>query len=246
MNPLSAAILVAATGFAFSFGRMRRTGQAIIASALLALWVAGTPICADWLTWRLEAQFAPVSIGSLPYSDAVIVLGGIIGQPIRPRASPDLGDTVDRIIEALRIYRAGKVPRIVISAGNQPEQAKLVPEAELIADFLVELGVPRSALILETRSRNTHENAVYTAAIFREHGWRSALLVTSGIHMPRAMASFGRQAINVYPASTDIHGAPIGKISIMDLFPEPGSLARTTSALREMIGLQIYRFRGWA
>ena len=224
----------------------RRSAKIIVGAALLALWIAGTPICADWLTWRLESRFPPESIDSLPHSDAVIVLGGIIGQPFTPRVSPDLGDTVDRIIEALRIYRAGKVPRIVISAGNQPQQAKLVPEAELIADFLVELGVPRSALILETRSRNTHENAVYTAAIFREHGWRSGLLVTSGIHMPRAIAAFRKEAMNVYPASTDIHGAPIGKISLMDLLPDPGSLARTTSALREMIGLQVYRLRGWA
>ena len=174
------------------------------------------------------------------------MLGGIIGQPFTPRVSPDLGDPVDRIIEALRIYRAGKVPRIVISAGNQPEQAKLVPEAELIADFLVELGVPRSALILETRSRNTHENAVYTAGIFREHGWHDGLLATSGIHMPRAIAAFRKAGLQVTPASTDIHGMPVRHISVIDLLPDPGSLARTTSALREILGLQVYRFRGWA
>src|SRR3954471_7801253 len=74
------------------FTRWRRVGYAILASTLLALWVAGTPLFANWLTRKLESQFPPISIDSLPQSDAVIVLGGIIGQPFTPSVSPDLGD----------------------------------------------------------------------------------------------------------------------------------------------------------
>jgi uncharacterized SAM-binding protein YcdF (DUF218 family) len=53
-----------------------------------------------------------------------------------------------------------------------------------VADFLVELGAPRSALVLETSSRTTRENAVNTASAFKEHGWRDGILVTSSAHMP--------------------------------------------------------------
>ena len=101
----------------------------------------------------------------MPQSDVLILLGG---------------EPTSRILRARRVYRAGKAPLIVISAGP-------VPEAQLIADLLIELGAPRSALILETESRNTRENAVNTAAIFKEHVWRTGLLVTSGAHMPRAL-----------------------------------------------------------
>ena len=96
MNPLSASIFVAAVGLIGCLANLRRIGQLIIAGSLLALWIAGTPICASWLTWQLEGMFPPASIDSLPQSDAVIVLGGIIGQPLPPRVSTDLGDPVER------------------------------------------------------------------------------------------------------------------------------------------------------
>ena len=64
--------------------------------------------------------------------------------------------------------------------------------------------------------------------------------------MPRALAAFRQVGINVTPASTDIHGAPVTSIGILDVVPDAGSLARTTSAIKEIIGLWIYRYRGWA
>ena len=162
----------------------------LLASALVALWIAATPIFANWLTFRLESQFPSISVEMLPESDVVIVLGGVLGQPFPPRIAADFGDPADRIMHALRIYRAGKSRLILIAAGNLPWQSALVPEARLIADLLIELGVPRSALILEPESGTTRENAVNSAAIFRKNGWRNGLLVTSGTHMPRALAAF--------------------------------------------------------
>lgn len=149
-------------------------------------------------------------------------------------------------MEGLRIYRAGKASQIIIAAGNRTEQSSFRPEAELIADLLVEFGAPRSSLVLETKSRNTHENAINTAAIFRDHGWRHGVLVTSGIHMPRAMAAFRKQGMHLSAASRDIHGMSINQFRPTDFLPDPGSLAKSSSAIREMIGLWIYRFRGWA
>jgi uncharacterized SAM-binding protein YcdF (DUF218 family) len=244
--PLGAALLVGAFALALTFTNWQRLGQILFCLALVVLWLASTPVCASWLTWRLESQFPPVSVAMLPQADAVIVLGGVIGQPLPPRVDADLGDPTDRVIEALRLYRASKAPLIVISAGNQPWQATLAPEAKLIADFLIELGTPRSALIVEDESQNTHENAVNTAALFKEQSLQNGLLVTSGAHMPRALSAFRKAGINVTPVSTDIHGGPINAISIFDVLPDAGSLARTTSAIKEMIGLWIYRCRGWA
>ena len=120
------------------------------------------------------------------------------------------------------------------------------PESQLIADLLVELGVPRSALILETGSRTTRENAVNTAAIFKEHGWRNGLLVTSGVHMPRALATFQKVGLSLVPAATDIYAGPPRLDTLLDVVPDAGALARTASAVKEIIGLCVYRFRGWA
>ena len=111
---------------------------------------------------------------------------------------------------------------------------------------MVEIGTPRSALILETRSRNTRENAVNTAAIFKENGWRHALLVTEGVHMPRALATFQKVGIDVMPAATDIPSWSLNVDSNLDFLPDVAALAWTTSAIKEMIGLCVYRHRGWA
>ena len=111
---------------------------------------------------------------------------------------------------------------------------------------MVELGVPRSALIFDTESRNTRENAVNTAAIFKAHGWRSGILVTSAAHMPRALAAFQRVGLSVVPATTGIQARPPQFDSLLDLQMDNEALLRTTAAIKEMVGLLVYRFLGWA
>jgi uncharacterized SAM-binding protein YcdF (DUF218 family) len=243
--PLGAAILLFAAALALSFTKWRRVGQILFGVGLIILWIAAAPFFSNWLNWQLESQFPPVRIEALPQSDAVIVLGGIIAQPYFPRVTADLSDSADRITHALRIYRAGKAPTIIISAGNQSRLPTLLSEAQLIADFFVELGVPRSVLVLETESRNTRENATNTAEIFAERHWRSGLLVTSGAHMPRALAAFRRAGVNVIPAATDIHAWSPNSFKVFELLPDARALARTTIAIKEWIGLLYYWSRGW-
>ena len=114
-------------------------------------------------------------------------------------------------------------------------------ESVLIKRFLLELGVPDDAVWVETRSRNTRENAVNTVPILAEHNWDSVLLVTSGAHMPRAVATFARAGIAVIPVSTDLHAHyPIIE-SLLDLLPDAAALAETTSVLREYLGFVYYR-----
>ena len=173
--PLGGALLVGAAAVALSFTRWRPFGQVLLGCTLIGLWVAATPVFANWLNWQVESRLPPLSMEALPQSDVVIVLGGA---------------SATRILGAWRIYRAGKTPRVVISGGNLPWQAQAVPESQLTADLLIELGVPHPVLILEQQSRTNRENALNTAAIFNEHNWRNGLLVTSGLHMPRALAAF--------------------------------------------------------
>jgi uncharacterized SAM-binding protein YcdF (DUF218 family) len=216
--------------------RLQRIGQIIFCFAVVAFWIAATPVFANWLNWRLESTFPPVSVEMLAKCDVVIVLGGVGGEPIRGAPLPP------RLMHALRIYNAGKAPLIVISATD-------VPEAHLNADRLVEFGAPRSALILETESRNTRENAVHVATSFKQHGWRTGLLVTSAAHMPRALSAFRKVGLSVMPAATDAHAIPLRSlrfVSPRDLVPDAGAFNSTKSAIREMIGLCVYRFRGWA
>jgi uncharacterized SAM-binding protein YcdF (DUF218 family) len=226
--PLGAAILVGVLALGLSFTKCRRGARIVLAVALVALWGSSTPVLANWLNARLQSGVPQVDLGLLPKSDVVIVLGGSQG----------------RVLHALRLYRAGKAPLIAISGGNPLGEG--VSEAQQNAELLVELGAPHYHLILETASRTTRENAVNIAAIFKEHGWRSGLLVTSGAHMPRALAAFQKVGLNVTPAATELRSWTPITISPSNLIPSVEALAWTTSAIKEMLGLCFYRVRGWA
>lgn len=107
------------------------------------------------------------------------------------------------------------------------------------------MGVPPDAIVVETQSRNTYENAVNSAEIIRDRGWRSAILVTSGAHMPRALAAFSKAGIDAIPASTDIRVRFPLYDSALDFLPDAEALKRTSDAIREWIGIAVYRLRGW-
>jgi uncharacterized SAM-binding protein YcdF (DUF218 family) len=239
--PLGVALLLAL----ISLLMRRSVARLLVGLAIVILWVASMPVSANWLMAQLERAYPPIPIDQLPVADVAIILGGILGQPLPPRTEPDLGDPVDRIIKGWRLYRAGKVKTIIVSGGNLPWGSAVTAEAELIRDFLVELGVPAGAIVIETGSRNTRENALNTAGLLRDRGWDSAILVTSGAHMPRALAAFRRASVVVTPAATDIQARYPLADSFLDFLPNAEALATTTAGIKEWLGLAYYRERGW-
>ena len=230
----------------FALVRRGRIGRAALAMALVVLWGASMPVSSNWLLGQLEAEYPPVHIETLPHADVAIVLGGSIGQPLPPRVTSDLSDAADRVLYTARLFRAGKVDRILVSGGNLPWQAGVKPESQLVSDLLIEFGVRPGAIVQDDTSRNTHENAVNSAVIMNAQAWRTALLVTSGAHMPRALAAFRRVGLNVIPAATDIRVVYPLYSSLLDFLPDAGALTQTTEAIKEWIGLAAYRVRGWA
>jgi uncharacterized SAM-binding protein YcdF (DUF218 family) len=243
--PLGAAILLGAVALALLFVGYLRTARWLLAAILIALWVVSTPLFANWITVRLEGTHPPQAIEALPAADAVILLGGVLDRPASGGIPADLGEAADRLLHAARLYRAGKAPRIIVTGGNLPWIGG-APESETLAELLVELGLPRPALIVEPKSVNTRESGVNVAAIFREQSWRTGLLVTSGTHMPRALAVFHAAGVDVAPAATDIHGRPRYRVSLLACLPDAAALTRSTSAFKEFIGLYAYRWLGWA
>ena len=170
-SPIGAVLLISVLALVT---RRRRIARGLVLVAILALWIASMPAFANWLYGGLEEKYPAQPMASLPTADVVIVLGGIVGQPLPPRIVPDHGAPVDRIFHAARIFRAGKATTVLVAGGNQPWQSSVRPEAELIADILVELGVPRGAILVENASRNTYENAVNSAVLMQAHGLRTA------------------------------------------------------------------------
>ena len=244
LYPLGLAILLAL--FALLVGRFRRVSRTALLLAIVVLWLPAMPVTANLMALRWEAAYPPVAVADLPSADAIVLLGGFVGQPVPPRVAPDLNASVDRLFEAARLFHAGKAAHILVSAGNVPWQATVKPEAEWIGTLLGELGVPAAAVILESKNRNTHENAVFSAPILADKDWHTVLLVTSATHMRRAMATYRKSGIAATAATTDVGGSYPLYTSILDFLPSADGLSMTTGIVKEMIGLVYYRLRGWA
>jgi len=225
--------------------KKHRTSTALLALAIVVLWVSSMPIVAHTLGHNMESHFPPVAIEDVQAGGCVIVLGGAVGAPIAPRVSVDLNDAVDRVYKTAQLYKAGKAPIVIVTGGNQPWSVSGVAEAELIRDLLMEWGVPKDVIFMEGSSRNTRENALYTKSIIDTTLCESPLLVTSAAHMPRAVAAFMAVGIRVTPISTDIRVTDKKSLSVMDFIPDSRALAETSDAIREWVGQKVYALQGW-
>ncbi|MCC7264882.1 MAG: YdcF family protein, partial [Candidatus Latescibacteria bacterium] len=143
------------------------------------------------------------------------------------------------------LWRAGKAPLLVLSGGNIPYlSGSAMTEAASLCSLAVEYGVPREVILPEGESRNTYENAVFTARLLRERGLSRILLENSASHMPRSVAGFRKQGIEVYPAPADVQVVP-RPLTLIQLLPAMESLAYSTTAIKEQVGIWIYWVRGW-
>ncbi|AUB83856.1 YdcF family protein [Candidatus Thiodictyon syntrophicum] len=223
----------------------RRWGLGTLLVAVVWLGVWSLPAVSDALRQSLEGRFANLAVAELPVAEAAVVLGGAIdaGPPGWPY--PDLGSAADRVWQAARIYHAGKAKRLILSGGRLAWQGERLPEAQAMGRLLADLGVPAAALVLEERSRNTRENALYSAELIRTLGIERVLLVTSALHMPRALASFRAAGVAAIPAPTDFEVMPQPAQALRWL-PDAGALAGSTRALKEYLGWWVYWWRGWA
>lgn len=237
--PLGLAILLL---LAAALLARRRLGSALILIAISVLWIGATDVFADWLLRPLESDYLPTAIAEIPSADAIVVLGGGTAELLASGDALDLGPASGRVFHAAQLYLAGKAPRIVVAGGARENKT---PEAVAMAQLLAAFGVPEAAILQENQSRNTWQNALNSKAILHKHSVDRVLLVTSAFHIRRALAAFRAAGIEATPAPTDYRGLEQDH-TIVDWFPEAGALYKTTYAIKEYLGLIVYRWRGWA
>ena len=219
--------------------------------AFLILVTTGNVRFSNNLVKSLEWQYLPSE--NLPSAEAIVVLGGATRNDEPPRIIPDMSDRGDRLLYAAKLYKDGVAPLIILTGGRIQWYGGESSEARSMATILELMGIPRDVMVLESRSLNTYENAVYTKEILNQKNIKQILLVTSAAHMPRSLAIFKKQGINAIPAPTDFMISERNLIEtqfsaesrILSYIPDTGSLDRTTQALKEYIGTFIYRLRGW-
>lgn len=244
-GPLGIAILLLIA--ALIFYRRAIWSRVMLALAILILWALSTHVLSQSLLRGLESQIPGYSIENAPQEPVIVVLGGFLKAPDAVHKRGDFKDAGDRLLHGFRLYRAGKAPLILISGGDVPMFGSgLMTEAEAARSVLIEWGIPESAILIENRSKNTAENGAFTRDVLVARGIHRVLLVTSGYHMPRAVAAFRKAGLEVSPAPTDIQTGWPEPDFIFRFLPDAEALQHSASALREYVGLLVYRLRGWA
>lgn len=251
MSPLMLGLLGGLLSLGLVWRGRRRAGMAVAVLSLGGLWAFSTPWVAWALAMPLESRHPPVPAAASPVADAVLVLGGAMEAPLPPE-QPHIGfgAAADRVWHAAALYRAGKARWVLAIGGNRPGYEDVAPEAEAMAEVLRALGVPASALRLEGRSRNTRENAANSLVLVRQVGAKRVLLVTSALHMPRALAVFqgvfAGSGVTIIPAATDAEALGDEPWGWAAWLPDTKSLEWSSRAVKEFLGLaQVGMTTGW-
>lgn len=241
--PQNLCVTLVVLGLVLALFRLRRTGMALIATGLVWVLAWSLPATSLWLGGALESRYPHLPPAQLPTADAIVVLGGNTANGRVNWFLPYDKDTaVVRVDTAIRLYQAHRAPKVVLSGGALEGD---VSEARGMAFVMKQEGVPEEALLLENSSRTTYENAMLTEEELKEHNFGKVLLVTSALHMPRAMAAFSKQGVSAIAASTppQIVLPPDGSVS--PWVPHMRTLDASRSIIKEYAGLLVYWLRGW-
>lgn len=195
-----------------------------VVGALLLL-VATTP----WMSWLL-----PRSTGDpLAFADAVYVCGTSILPDGTPAASMQ-----PRLLQGYELLGQGLAPRLIIPRLRPPAPSY----APVVRRQLTDLGLDRKGeeLIETVPVRDTYDEAVAVARLYRERGWRRLILVTSPVHLHRAAAVFRKQELVVLARP-----ALEGNYSLSGSTQPEQRIQAFRNWIREVIGYQVYLWRGW-
>lgn len=228
--------------------RRPRTGTALLLAGLVAAWLLATPQLAATLNRALDPP-PPLDDAAVAASGAgaIVVLAG--GLTVR---APEYGPvdvspvTLARVRYGARLHRLSGLP--VLVSGGYRDHDREPSEAALMAAVLRdEYGVRE--VWTEDRSRDTRQNADYSAPVLAAHGVRRVLLVSHAAHLPRALAAFRRAGIDAVPAPTQPFlwtpppGEPAGPMELADWLPQAGAAWETWYASHELLGRLWYRLR---
>ena len=236
LAPLGTCLFLGLLALVLAWRRRHRMAWWTGLVAVLWLWLWATPAVSDWALLHLEQAYPPVAVKALPAVQALVVLGGAMRAPSPAFPLPDLHQAADRVWHAARIYHAGKAPLLVLSGGAAHTPGAL-PEAQAMQLFLRDLGVPSAAMLLESRSANTRENAEMTAALLKSRGISRVLLVTSALHMARARAQFESAGLQVVPAATDHIVSEIP--NTLRWLPSAEALDTSGRVIKEWVGRRV-------
>lgn len=239
--------------------RREKLRKGLLIAAAGVLFVCGNRFTGALLLRSLESAYPPYN--GEESAGAVVVLGGCTESKGYPRQTVEVNGAGDRILYGADLVLQGKADTLLVGGsyidwqdGVTIVDDKVSSPASEMAEIAVRLGVPEEQILIQDRSLNTAEEAEHDAEMLREKGIDRVILVTSASHMRRAAALFKKQGLEVVPAPTDFSYSDAQweditritwKNAYLYLIPGTSAIRTFETAVKEYIGIFVYRLRGW-
>jgi uncharacterized SAM-binding protein YcdF (DUF218 family) len=242
ISPDSLIVILGVSAWIAAILKWQRVSRSLLASSALLLLLIGFFPVGEWLIAPLENRFT--TNAALPSEvDGIVVLGGAI----LPRLSnvwqqPEVNGAVDRLTNFLYLARLYPNAQLVFTGGSGAVIEQEFKEAEMAQILFDQLGLAERAIIFESGSRNTSENARHSKDLVTPENDENWLLVTSAFHMPRSMGVFCQEQWTVQPYPVD-HYSQKGNLLRVN-FSFSANLSVLRIAIREWAGLVAYRISG--
>jgi len=217
------------------FTRRQKEGKVLVTLGAALLLLLGNPGISAALLRPLEQRYPPLALSSwqgaaspLREGTFIVVLGGGYSTDPRVDVASHLAEaTIARLTGGIELYREVPGSKLILS-GGPPAQA------DDMAKVALALGVKEQDIILERKSRNTEQEAIF---IVPTVGKAPFLLVTSASHMPRAMALFRKLGMNPVAAPTDFLAKRTRGWGPDDIYPSYYGLYEAERSVYECLGI---------
>lgn len=216
-------------------------------STLLLVFLTATPLLSTIYIGWLEGWYPPFQITASARVDAIVVLAGGVFEKGSLRPSHDVSDASRlRVTCGADLWLQRLAPKLLLTGGIANVLQTGPPESHEMKRWALRLGIPESAILVETQSRTTYENAIHSKAVL---GGGHILLVTAAYHLPRAVGLFEKQGFDVTPVACGYESQHTpaqawARSTSFDFIPSVKGLLITTQAVDEVAGMLIYRIAG--
>ena len=233
------------------FARMSRRARSVLAAFTIVFYLCSASFFSQWLTVTLENRYAssysqPLIVEETRSAMVVLSSSHRVGIPAGydGKVSDELEKTtLIRLNKGYSLYR--ELPMPIIVTGGVLWSSNEKPVAQTMAQTLALWGVPEKDILIEDRAMTTDQNAAYTLALL-DPSVTTLFIVTSAVHLPRAMLSFETETkrrdrpLKLIPIPTDFSSENRETIWL-DFLPSGGAFTATMSAVHEWLGLLFYK-----
>ena len=211
--------------------------------AFALLWGFSVHPIATWLASSVELRYPALEVKDCPKADAIVVLSGMLYESVT--SATEWNSAVDRFERAVELMASNRAPRLLFTRGLPWPDSGPESEGELLAREALKHGIPAEKIELtDDRVLETSSEVRSIRRTMDKRGWHRIILVTSAMHMPRAMWLIGKAGIDAIPFPADFEAERKRPLEVHSFLPQARYLERSERAIREWIGLAYYRVLG--